>query len=421
MGSSSTSRLASSAVTDPSLVAALLSKFTQMDRPGDVVFRIHYNGVFKYDPLRYEQFRVVKMQACITYKVIFSHLLDMLVAKVKDNMLALFFCIPGLDIDISGLKLIENDADVHDLKIYAGNMSIEELVAWAEEEASSPYSRSPPLKSRPFRNDIKGRVLFTNMYCVEDEGFEMYPPLNEDKVGKDDLLVWCSNLENDAAKILEGMSEGKNDASKSVEFNEGVHVSIDGMSEGMNDDANIDIDEQVLSKQQLLDKGKSLMTDEDIVTTKKRKIVSRGNGISIRENDSVNVVSMDNESDSNNHGDHQSKTDNDESEKSFDDLSNGKDVVIEHRKRRIRFNYNGAEVADDDHHEVGDEERATVDVDKYREIDDNGLGLAPLIREHEKYMQALARKLKGNGMGITDPFAIVEDSKEIYPIYDLTH
>ncbi|GJS69692.1 hypothetical protein Tco_0702533 [Tanacetum coccineum] len=338
---------------------------SQMDRPDDVVFKIHYNGVFKYDPLRYEQFRVVEMQACITYKVIFSHLLDMLVAKVKDNMLALFFCIPGLDIDSGRLKLIENDADVHALKIYAGNMSIEELVAWAEEEASSPYLRSSPLKSRPFRNDMKGRVLFTNMYCVEDEGFEMYPPLNEDEVGKDDLLVWCSNLENDAAKILEGMSEG------------------------MNDDANIDIDEQVLAKQKLLDKGKSLMTDDDIVTTKKRKIVSRGNGISIRENDSVNVVSMDNESDSNDHGDHQSKTDRDESDKSFDYLSNGEDVVIELRKRRIRFKCNGAEVADeaevadDDHHEVGDEERATVDVDKYGEIDDNGLGLAPLIREHE--------------------------------------
>nr|GFA43750.1 pentatricopeptide repeat-containing protein [Tanacetum cinerariifolium] len=66
-----------------------------------------------------------------------------------------------------------------------------------------------------------------------------------------------------------------------------------------------------------------------------------------------------------------------------------------------------------DHHEVGDEERPTVDVDKYREIDDNGLGLAHLIREHEKYMDALARKLKGNGMGITYPFAIVKESKEM--------
>ncbi|GJY96433.1 hypothetical protein Tco_0513343, partial [Tanacetum coccineum] len=58
--------------------------------------------------------------------------------------------------------------------------------------------------------------------------------------------------------------------------------------------------------------------------------------------------------------------------------------------------------------------QATIDVDKYGEIDDNGLGLAPLIREHENYMEALARKLKCNGMGITDPFAIVKESKEMY-------
>nr|GEW97513.1 hypothetical protein [Tanacetum cinerariifolium] len=109
----------------------------QIDRPSDVVFRIHYNGVFQHDPLR-----------------------------------------------------------------------------------------SLPLKSRPFKNDIKGRNLFTNMYYAEDEGFEMYPPLNEDEVGKEDLLVWCFDLENeyinDAAKILEAMSEGNNDVIKSIEFTQGV-------------------------------------------------------------------------------------------------------------------------------------------------------------------------------------------------------
>nr|GFB02900.1 transposase, MuDR, MULE transposase domain protein [Tanacetum cinerariifolium] len=90
-------------------------------------------------------------------------------------------------------------------------MYVEELVAWAEAEANSPYLRSPPLKSRPFRNDMKG------------------------KVGTHDLVLMCFDLENDsindATKILEGMSEDKNDANKSVEFNQGVHGSVDGMSE----------------------------------------------------------------------------------------------------------------------------------------------------------------------------------------------
>nr|GEX46815.1 pentatricopeptide repeat-containing protein [Tanacetum cinerariifolium] len=154
--------------------------------------------------------------------------------------------------------------------------------------------------------------------CAEDEGFEMTPPLNEDEVGKEDLLLLCSDLKNDcvndAAKVLEGMSEGNNDANKYV----------DGINEGMNG-------------------------DDDIVTSKKIKVASRGNDISIRENDGRKVVLTDYETDSDEH---------------------------------------------------------------VRRIDDSGVGLSPLIREQEKYMQALLRKLKGNEMGITDPFAIVKESNE---------
>ncbi|GKE46360.1 hypothetical protein Tco_1477618, partial [Tanacetum coccineum] len=53
------------------------------------------------------------MQACTTKRVMFSQLLDMLVAKLKDSIWDLFLCIPRLDIDSGGLKRIENDADVH--------------------------------------------------------------------------------------------------------------------------------------------------------------------------------------------------------------------------------------------------------------------------------------------------------------------
>ncbi|GKE55638.1 hypothetical protein Tco_1494823, partial [Tanacetum coccineum] len=73
-----------------------------MDRPDNVVFRIHYNGVFKYAPLRYEQFTVLEMHACTIDRVMFSHLLDMLVSKLKDNIWALFFCMPELDIQTGG-------------------------------------------------------------------------------------------------------------------------------------------------------------------------------------------------------------------------------------------------------------------------------------------------------------------------------
>nr|GEZ30012.1 hypothetical protein [Tanacetum cinerariifolium] len=159
---------------------------------------------------------------------------------------------------------------------------------------------SPPLKSRPFRNDMKGKVLFTDMYCTEDEGFEMTPPLNDDEVGTEDLLLNVSDLENDimndAAKILDGMSASKNETSKYVEYTESI---TDGRNE-----------------------------------------VPRDEGTSAQGQDT------------------------------------------------------------------------TVDIDKFREVNDSCVGLTSLIREHEKCMEALLRKLKGNGMRITYSFAILEDSKE---------
>nr|GEZ76459.1 pentatricopeptide repeat-containing protein [Tanacetum cinerariifolium] len=128
----------------------------------------------------------------------------------------------------------------------------------------------------PPRNDMKGKVLFIDMYCAKDKGFEMTPPLNHNEVGIKDFLLNVSDLENDivndAAKILDGMTASKNDASK-------------------------------------------------------------GNGISIRENDGHNVVLTHSKS---NYSDHEykgSKSDNDQSDKSFDYLSDGENELIKLRKR----------------------------------------------------------------------------------------
>nr|GEV67546.1 DNA-directed DNA polymerase [Tanacetum cinerariifolium] len=57
----------------------------------------------------------------------------------------------------------------------ANNMSYEKLIALAEEEAKFSYLRSPPLKPRPLRNDLKRKVLFTTSLSEYEEGFEHYP------------------------------------------------------------------------------------------------------------------------------------------------------------------------------------------------------------------------------------------------------
>ena len=177
-----------------------------MEIPLDVVFNIHYNGIFMFDPLRYEYGREIVMEASTDSRIMFSPLLDLLVAKLRQNIWALFICIPELDIDSGGLKIIERDADVHVLyelgkqhktvnlyvahspqnlapyyhinlclqsydsevtskkkhhqmlKKDAGNMTVDELINWVEEEAHSPYLRSPSVKERPLRNDYDGKV-----------------------------------------------------------------------------------------------------------------------------------------------------------------------------------------------------------------------------------------------------------------------
>nr|GEV68008.1 transposase, Ptta/En/Spm [Tanacetum cinerariifolium] len=53
------------------------------DRPNDIVFRVHYNGMFFFDSLGYYQGRVVEMNGCSKDSVMYTHLLNMLAVKIK--------------------------------------------------------------------------------------------------------------------------------------------------------------------------------------------------------------------------------------------------------------------------------------------------------------------------------------------------
>ncbi|GKC92867.1 hypothetical protein Tco_1158309, partial [Tanacetum coccineum] len=60
------------------------------DGPNDIVFRVHYNGMFFFDPLVYDQGRVVEMDGCSKYRVLYTHLLNMLAAKVLRRLGSIF-------------------------------------------------------------------------------------------------------------------------------------------------------------------------------------------------------------------------------------------------------------------------------------------------------------------------------------------
>ncbi|PWA76932.1 hypothetical protein CTI12_AA229680 [Artemisia annua] len=235
-----------------------------MEVPLDAVFKIHYNGIFMFVPLWYVHCREILMEASSIDRIMFSRLLDILLARIRQNIWAVFICIPLLDIDSGGLQIIERDADVHvlydlakrhktidvyvahspqnlapyyhnnlslegsdwevtskrkqhdKLKKDAGNMTVDELISWAEEEGQSPYLRSPPLKQRPLRNDYEGKVWLQRMWHNDDDGGYDYPFLTDDEVYKtpqkndanqavknravDDILV--ENVENDIVHMV---------------------------------------------------------------------------------------------------------------------------------------------------------------------------------------------------------------------------
>ncbi|GJU99746.1 hypothetical protein Tco_1329017 [Tanacetum coccineum] len=60
------------------------------DGPNDIVFRVHYNGMFFFDPLVYDQGRVVEMDGCSKYRVLYTHLLNMLATKVLRRLGSIF-------------------------------------------------------------------------------------------------------------------------------------------------------------------------------------------------------------------------------------------------------------------------------------------------------------------------------------------
>ncbi|PWA28200.1 hypothetical protein CTI12_AA627410 [Artemisia annua] len=340
------------------------------------------------------------MEASSSDRIMFSRLLDILLSKIRQNIWAVFICIPLLDIDSGGLKIIERDADVHvlydlakrhktvevyiahspqnlapyyhnnlalegsdsevtskkkqhaKLKKDAGNMKVDELISWAEDESQSPYLRSPPLKQRPLRNDFEGKVWFQRMWQNDDEGCYDVPMLNDDEVYKTPQKNDANQgVENRAAvnmvtdEVVPNSVEEVN-PQRAAETSAGNTNNVENLLvndndvHGQNDDdLYANIDEVVLAKQKTLDKGKSVMQTQKRPKEGNTTNVRRGTGITIRENNNP-TMSSDSESEREDYNvtvgtqsdGYESYESSGELDKSYDYLSNGEDEVIELRK-----------------------------------------------------------------------------------------
>ena len=304
-------------------------------------------------------------------------------------------------------------------------MSYEELVAWAEEESQSPYLRSPPPhKDRPLRKDFEGLVTFHRVWNYEDDFTNDVPFLTDDEVYKSP-----AKLAENVDVVNENTSKVPVDSHMDEVLDLGNRSpNVDVVNENtskvpveaeVNNDEQVDIDAVVLARQKKLDKGKGIVTEKEKGSSQKKNMIRRPTGITIREN--VNPVSSDTDTDSEafvektycDSSDYDSFASGNESDKSYDYLSECEDEVIQLRKRICQRKQT---LADDQEEGNDDLENDTPEVvESYISP-----GLTSLVREHERYMETLLKRIKGNGIGISDPFCVDLKAKDNdkYPVHD---
>ncbi|GKA74481.1 hypothetical protein Tco_0780783 [Tanacetum coccineum] len=165
---------------------------TILEGAGD---RVNYDDVFIEYPLRYEHGKKLTIKLSKSNRMIFSKMLDMLSYKLECEIWGIFVCSPRCSLE-EGLTILEGDGDMNKLydiaekyglinlyiahlsknlaeyyfkiltldvsdeevksklkshekrKLDSCCMSPHELLEWEEQEAGSPYLRTPPLKPR---------------------------------------------------------------------------------------------------------------------------------------------------------------------------------------------------------------------------------------------------------------------------------
>ncbi|GJW40552.1 hypothetical protein Tco_0066397 [Tanacetum coccineum] len=105
-----------------------------------------------------------------------------------------------------------------------------------------------------------------------------------------------------------------------------------------------------------------------------------------------------------------SESKSEESDRSFDYLSDGNVELLELRKRRFQ-NKSTRDTSDDENIETQPE---SISHPK-RVVD---ISLNATVLEHEAYMETLMKKLRGSKCRKKDPFTIIEKSRDKYPVYD---
>ena len=397
------------------------------------LFDVHWDGVFYFDPLRYENGIVYHLRVPKDKKFDYATLYEHLKEHLQTTFYALFFKLPGCQLDV-GLKIVEGNTDLEAMygfcetygkldmflahipqNLYeyyytnlvpdeavneersklsikgirckhAGNMTYEEILSWAEEEVV--HLQSPP----------KPRTVSRKHWdSVSPSKKTTLNPDNESVVSPDVLL-----------------DSGPPDH---VDDNIGPSLNVDdenGPADHVDDNIgpSINVDQELPRK--FVDKGKAPMVYEDTPVHPKKPMV-RNKGIVIGEN--VNPTdTADSSSDSDAEIPDASllydDSDSELSDRSVDYLSDGEEELIGLRRRNSE-----AKRAP----KVRQESSVPNVVEgSSRQKKRDGISEKDTVLEHEEFLDDLLRKLKGcdNDVTLTDPFKMVETNVETYPVYD---
>ncbi|GKA57953.1 hypothetical protein Tco_0757141 [Tanacetum coccineum] len=154
----------------------------------EVVFKIHKNSYFEFDPLRYVNGIVSSVSAFSCDRDIFPTCLDWILLQIIENKWALFYYLPNKSLE-QGLKLIHTDNDVHSffphdesigkIHLYIAHKKQElgryyfRNMVWVEEDAGlrclSSTSFSTMIKRLYGKISKEGRIKKVKSRMVDDE------------------------------------------------------------------------------------------------------------------------------------------------------------------------------------------------------------------------------------------------------------
>ncbi|GKC90445.1 hypothetical protein Tco_1151094 [Tanacetum coccineum] len=180
----------------------------------EMVIEVYFGSCFFFCPLDCPVGQILDLRLPRSTRMSYKEMTDLLLDKTKDEIWKWFYCKPKCKLEklsyFIGILNVECcvDSDEEVTLMYKSNekekkdvstMSLEELIAWEQEETQSPsYLRSSHVWKKTSASTSKGKVLLDDFEDVangkvDEDGIEVFFRRNDDLLSdktKDDIWKW---------------------------------------------------------------------------------------------------------------------------------------------------------------------------------------------------------------------------------------